>query len=181
ELIERFDLDRCGHSGSIFDFSKLDHLNSVRIKAMKVEELVEHLKPYISGSLAELSSLRSLVELVRDEIAKLSDFERLAKPILDSPSYADDILKDESLKNAKAVIATMAEVLTAMTDPLDRELIKAKIKEAGKSAGVKGKELFMPIRAALTGSLHGPALDGVIAVLGREECLNRLRGFPGAH
>jgi glutamyl/glutaminyl-tRNA synthetase len=41
----------------------------------------------------------------------------------------------------------------------------------------KGKELFMPIRAALTGKVHGPELDKVFAILGKDTALKRLKSF----
>jgi nondiscriminating glutamyl-tRNA synthetase len=51
------------------------------------------------------------------------------------------------------------------------------IKYAKEKTGVKGKELFMPIRAALTGVVHGPELDRVFAVLGKESAVKRLQRF----
>jgi len=51
------------------------------------------------------------------------------------------------------------------------------MKYVKEKAGVKGKELFMPVRAALTGEIHGPELDKVFAVLGKEASLRRLKPF----
>jgi nondiscriminating glutamyl-tRNA synthetase len=50
------------------------------------------------------------------------------------------------------------------------------IKSVQKSTGFKGKQLFMPIRAALTGQTHGPDLNQSIALLGKQKVINRLRG-----
>jgi nondiscriminating glutamyl-tRNA synthetase len=55
------------------------------------------------------------------------------------------------------------------------ESIKQAIQEAGKSVHVKGKELFQPLRGALTGQDHGPELPAVIEVLGREVAVQRIR------
>ncbi len=41
--------------------------------------------------------------------------------------------------------------------------------------GIKGKALFMPLRVALTGELHGPQMAGVLDLLGRQEALRRLQ------
>jgi len=40
---------------------------------------------------------------------------------------------------------------------------------------VKGKGLFMPVRAALTGSIRGPELDKIFSLLEKQEILARLR------
>ena len=49
----------------------------------------------------------------------------------------------------------------------------------GKAAGLKGRELFQPVRAALTGRTHGPELPRVAELLGRERCVARLRAGAG--
>jgi nondiscriminating glutamyl-tRNA synthetase len=60
-----------------------------------------------------------------------------------------------------------------------QELYPAAIKYVKEKTGAKGKELFMPIRAALTGKVHGPELDKVFAILGKDTTLNRLNPFTG--
>ena len=54
------------------------------------------------------------------------------------------------------------------------EAIKASIKTVQKQTGNKGKKLFMPIRVAATGSIHGPDLAHSLFLLGREKVLARL-------
>ena len=46
----------------------------------------------------------------------------------------------------------------------------------GKRTSVKGRELFQPVRCALTGRTHGPELPAIAAWLGRDRCVARLRG-----
>jgi nondiscriminating glutamyl-tRNA synthetase len=66
-----------------------------------------------------------------------------------------------------------------MTDDWTPEHIKAAFKHAGKQAGKKGKELFFPIRAAVTGNLHGPDLARVTAVKGKAVVLKLLEKADG--
>ena len=47
--------------------------------------------------------------------------------------------------------------------------------EIGKRSGKKGKELFMPLRAAITGQTKGPELDKVVEFLGTERVVERLK------
>jgi nondiscriminating glutamyl-tRNA synthetase len=54
------------------------------------------------------------------------------------------------------------------------ETVKSAIQSAGQEAGKKGRELFQPIRAALTGRTHGPELPRIIEWLGRESAAQRL-------
>ena len=51
------------------------------------------------------------------------------------------------------------------------------IKEVQKETGIKGKQLFMPIRVAVTGQMHGPELPNTIEVLGKDKVLSRLKNL----
>ena len=59
------------------------------------------------------------------------------------------------------------------------EKIKAAIKAVQKATGQKGKNLFMPIRSAVTGQTHGPDLNQAIELLGREKVQARLQKILG--
>ena len=48
------------------------------------------------------------------------------------------------------------------------------MKRVQKDTGVKGKNLYMPVRAALTGNVHGPELSNIMIILGKNELLRRL-------
>ena len=53
--------------------------------------------------------------------------------------------------------------------------IKTLIKSIQKDTGVKGKNLFMPIRIASTGSMHGPELNTSLELLGKERVSARVK------
>ena len=79
------------------------------------------------------------------------------------------ILEKES---AAQVVQALGEYLkTAIGSPQENYL--AAIKYTKEKTGAKGKDLFMPIRAALTGKMHGPELDKVFAIIGDDAALKR--------
>ena len=43
-----------------------------------------------------------------------------------------------------------------------------------KETGIKGKNLWFPVRAAITGSVHGPDLSSVMVLMGKEKIAQRL-------
>jgi len=53
--------------------------------------------------------------------------------------------------------------------------VKSIFKEVGKETGIKGKDLFMTIRIAATGQMHGPDVNSTLALLGKEKVLKRLQ------
>jgi nondiscriminating glutamyl-tRNA synthetase len=59
-------------------------------------------------------------------------------------------------------------------DVVDAPTVKAAIKAVQKETGVKGKNLFMPIRVAVSGQTHGPELPDTVELLGKEKALAHL-------
>ena len=72
------------------------------------------------------------------------------------------------LELAKAFINELNQV-----EEVNTEFAKTIMKKVQKTTGVKGKNLFMPVRAILTGNVHGPELVNVIEILGKENLLKR--------
>ena len=59
--------------------------------------------------------------------------------------------------------------------------VKSALKTTGTQLGVKGRELFQPVRAALTGRNHGPELPLLAEALGRDRCIARLRAASSSN
>jgi nondiscriminating glutamyl-tRNA synthetase len=72
-----------------------------------------------------------------------------------------------------AVLNLLAEKLRA-AGSVDEDTARGLLKVLGKELGLPGKKVFMPLRVAITGRIHGPELHQVIAVLGAERTINRL-------
>jgi glutamyl/glutaminyl-tRNA synthetase len=75
---------------------------------------------------------------------------------------------------ARARCATLAEDLEALAN-WSAEGFKSVLQKFGATHGVRGRELFQPVRAALTGRTHGPELPLIAAALGGGTCVARLR------
>ena len=76
-------------------------------------------------------------------------------------------------KSAPAVVDALKEILEGM-DEITFEDAQGLMKKVQKASGVKGKNLYMPARAAMTGNVHGPELSNIIYLLGKDEILARL-------
>ena len=57
------------------------------------------------------------------------------------------------------------------------ENIFPQIKAVQKETGIKGKNLFMPIRIAVSGEMHGPELPDTIYLLGREKSIEHIENI----
>jgi nondiscriminating glutamyl-tRNA synthetase len=83
---------------------------------------------------------------------------------------AKEVLAGETVPT---VLQAFKAQLEAM-DVVDAPTVKAAIKAVQKETGVKGKNLFMPIRVAVSGQTHGPELPDTVELLGKEKALAHL-------
>ncbi len=178
ELINRFELKDVGTSPAIFNVEKLNWMNQVYIRNYPIEKLTELIIPYLkrAGLSPENYSkdwLGKVVEITRDYLTVLSDapkyMEVFLKDDFEFKKEALDFLTVDHLKVIKAFYEKVKDV-----NNLSAERFKETVKEVGKELGVKGKNLFMPIRIALTGDVKGVELDQLVSVLGKDRVMKRL-------
>jgi nondiscriminating glutamyl-tRNA synthetase len=181
-MIAGFALERASKSGAIFDEEKLHWLNAIYIRNCKTEDLIDRLKPYLEqaglkNDIINSEWFKKVIELVKIDLITLAEIENHIDIFFDDKykitNEAKDLLAND---NAKKVVKTFAEYLDSCDSEPDNLYIDA-MKYVKEKTGTKSKELFMPIRAALTGKTHGPELDKIFVVLDREVVLRRLKPF----
>jgi nondiscriminating glutamyl-tRNA synthetase len=125
-------------------------------------------------------SLDRLLELVRGNVATLADLPRELSVLLDDAAGAEpEALRQLEGEAARALCGTLADALDALAQ-WSSEAFKSALLESGARLGKKGKDLFQPVRAALTGRTHGPELPLLAELLGRERAVARLRAAAAA-
>ena len=180
EMIEAFSLERASKSGAVFDEEKLRWLNAIYIRSLTTDDLIKRLQPFLRESGYQLETqdsqwFKNVIETVKDELTVLGDIDGHIDLFFDEryemTPDASQLLDSE---NARKVIRSFGEYLAdAAGSP--QEIYVAAIKHAREKSGVKGRDLFMPIRAALTGKIKGPELDKVFAILGKAAAEKRLK------
>ena len=177
-LKEEIDFDRLGKSAAVFDTGKLRWLNGKHIRELDEDKLVSLAREYSDGmdSGFDDDSFREAVLACRGNLELLPDIQTLL-PLFTGKSPAE-ITEPESLslvgsEEASKTIPVLAGYLEGESS-IDAAGVKDLIKKSGKECGVKGKMLFMPIRLALTGQMHGPELPRLIAVIGPQRCAELL-------
>lgn len=183
QLVEQFSLERVSKSPAVFDLDKLNWLNGHYIRTTSLERITELAIPflekagYIAQPLTEQKYewVKKVVALARDYVNCLAELPDHAAIFFKDKV---DIVEDEAREiMAGAKVPAVLEALKARVTsgpPLTENGAKLMLKEVGKELGVKGKELFMPVRVALTGNAHGPDLNRVMAILGQEGVAARL-------
>ena len=181
ELAKQFDFDRVNKTGAVFDKKKLDWVNGHYVRELSPEILAEDIKPYmIKAGLIDESypedKLVLLAETWQSAIDKFSDAPELAKNYYiksDEIEYDDDAKEAISTENAKTLFAAFLNQLDQV-DEIDADFAKSVMKTIQKETGIKGKDLWFPVRAAVTGSVHGPDLSNAFLIMGKDLVKDRL-------
>ncbi len=173
-LVAEVELARVGSSDAVFDRDKLRWLSSRYVQETPPDELARMLEPFVDRERFHLpeGALPGLAAAVRERISTLSEVNgqlvHFAGPATEEQRAARGrVLADPE---ARRVLAAVRAALEALPE-WEEGAVNAAVREAGKAAGAKGKALFAPVRAALSGEEHGPELARVAAVLGRERTL----------
>lgn len=187
EFIQIFDATRLSKSPAVFDKQKLEWMNNQYVKKADPERVVEISLPQLvkAGRLpahmseADKAWAEKLISLFQEKMSYGAQIVELT----------DMFFKDEAEyeQEAKDILAGehVPEVLKAFSQELNHleeftaDHIKAAMKAVQKSTGQKGKNLFMPIRSAVTGQTHGPDLPGTIELLGNQKVQARLKQIIG--
>lgn len=176
-LIDEIDLGRIGVSDVTLDPDKLDWLSGEYIRQMDSEELALRLGEFFDAPLfpEENGQGARIALAVRDRITTFSGADRLLIQLHppDPMQWSDDALGVLEGVEPARVLEAVHKRLSEVTEWEGRSAMEA-IRAAGGDVGVKGRALFMPVRAALTGDTKGPELPDILAIQGQETALRVL-------
>lgn len=169
ELIERFSLERVGASPATLDYAKLDWLNGMYLRALPVDEYAGRLAAFLreQGHDWPEERVRAAAPLVQEKIARLDEFPSFAG-FLFAPVEPDPALLD-------AGVLSEAEAALATVEPFAADEIETALKALCDRLGRKPRDVFAPIRVAVTGSKISPGLYESLELLGKDESLARIR------
>lgn len=178
ELVAAFDLARVNPSPAAFDEDKLKWVNGHSIRELPLRRVAELARPFAAAAgLNEPDGARfeDMVDLTRDGVARLSDFPEQLSVFFDVPlEFEPEAAEWVESGAGLAVCAALLDRVSRGTGAIDAERFAADLKEVGKELGERGKTLFMPVRAALTGRTHGPSLGRLASIMGRQRVVDRL-------
>jgi len=180
EIAADFRIHDVSSSNSIFEYDKLNWMNSQYIKMLDVETLKEKLKPYLTKyDLNELTDAQftRMVEITREPLTILSDITEdvpyfFGKDVEIDPEVQQTVLDTEVSQNVLKEFYNDAQNWNFTEENLHEEMdvFRAKFKEKG----IKPKETMWAIRAAVTGRTRGADITAVMSILGKDKVLSRI-------
>ena len=176
ELVKEFTLGNVASSPGIFDHVKLDWVSARHVRAGGSERYLDAALRYFPEEYTGSYERSELARIFDVAAENLSCFSRLEEPIAPFRKGAPDTSEEarQYLEDAAALLGALADELELLGEWNAGE-IKSAIKKAGSRGGIKGKALFMPVRAAITGEVHGPDLATIMEIRGREDIISTLR------
>lgn len=148
--IEHFSLDRVNSAPAVFDPQKFDWLNGQYIHAMEASAL----RPLVANFF-DAPWLEEGIDVVKTSVTRLTQFRDVLAFVT---SYEPPAIE-------RAFAEALANELRTNGTPIDGDGVKAMNERLKNATGLKGKNLFMPLRLALTGLDHGPELVRAIPLL----------------
>jgi glutamyl/glutaminyl-tRNA synthetase len=178
EACEMFDLYKVSKSPAVFDVQKLNWYNSHYIRSLPLELITERARPYLTLLETETYSsaeVEEIVSSVRDGLTMLSEIMAATEFYFTKKLDINDELKEKALSKDTAVKVLEATLKHLGEMPFgDHAGCKAVVDNLGKELGLKGKDLYWPLRAALSGKVQGPDLGSIISILGPARVKARL-------
>ena len=192
QAIEWFELDGIGKSAARFDFAKLENLNGHYMREASDERLVEAMKemlPHVDGGPEMLEALARPGNEAK-LMAAMPGLKERAKTLVELQHSSGFLFASRPLTmedKAKALLddggrEVMAKLLPELESVNDWavEPLEAAVRAFAEANELKLGKVAQPLRAALTGSTQSPPIFDVLAVLGRDESLGRLRDQASA-
>lgn len=184
QLVEKFSLDRVSKSPAVFDVDKLKWINGFYLRNLPAEKLQEMALPYLqeAGFVQEEITpgedvrISLVTETLRNYLSCLGDIKDFlimfqGKTVEFESEEARSVLAGD---HVPGVIRMFVQGIEQM-ETLDPAEVKSILKRIRKETKLGGSQVFMPVRVALTGQMHGPDLDKLAAILGRDVVLARLQ------
>ncbi len=174
ELIERFTLERVSRNPARFDETKLKWLNGLYIRNLPLSELTQRLEEFTGRT-----GLEQAARISQEKIHTLADFLPLAGPLLDGPAE-DPKARERWLGDDGRAALAEARGALEQAPTFDEGSLEQALGAVIERRGAKPREVYQPLRVALTGTTISPGIFESLVLLGREEALRRIDGALAA-
>ncbi len=177
QIIMQFDPKRLSKAPAMFDKDKLAYINSRYIKKLPIDDLAQRIKPFLEKDGIEIPNdewLKLLASVFKDRLSYIGEITKLYHEFFhDDFKLSEEayqfLVENQSLE----LIETFKSMLGNM--PFEVEKLDQAIKDVSEKLGITGMPLYMGIRIAATGDMHGPSLAHCMTLLEKDRVMNRLQ------
>jgi glutamyl-tRNA synthetase len=179
EFVQKFDLDGVGKASGIMNPEKLKWVNAQYLKAEDDRALAEKLLPFLAEKKIFApadSRLASIVACLKPRSNTLAELADKAVVFFIAPTtYDEKSVRKFWTPEARAWLSRLVELLPGMPISDEAAMEERFKKLAEEFAGGNMGKIAQPLRLALTGSTASPSIFSVMNILGKDECIARIR------
>jgi len=169
ELAQRFRLERVSKNPAVFDERKLRHMNGWYMRQLGLDELTSRLEGFTGRP-----GLRSAAEIAADKIQTLADFWPLVSFLFQEPAEDEAAFQRIICGNGGVQRLQDAREALAGAEPFTVPEIEHALRGVVERSGAKPGQVFQPVRVAIAGGTVSPGIFESVALLGREQTLQRI-------
>lgn len=183
QTVQSFALDKVSKTAAVYDIQKLIWLNGQYITQHDLEKLTSQALPFLvqAGILSSLEAeqnhdyLVTVIQTVRERVRTLQELTEACRYFYqDIPDYDEKGIKKYFNKPEVDEILTKGKERLAKVEVFNVENTEQAYRNLMEELNITGGQIIHPTRLALTGRTVTPGLFDVMAVLGKEKCLERL-------
>jgi glutamyl-tRNA synthetase len=180
KIVEDFSLDGVSKSAPIFNRKKLEWLNSHYLRKKEEERLSELLLPYLEKAglpirQVDRNNLINISGALKENLVVLSQIDEYLGIFFDEKFSFEDgaktVLLDLKNRETLRIILNRLEASPEITPDHCSSLLS----ELEEKTGRRGKDLYTPLRAGVTGKTKGPELVKILPLIGKERMIKRLK------
>jgi len=182
ELVDTFSLERVSKSGAKFDLDKTKWYQQQYMKQKSNTELAKLFNPYLEPHLGGFSFKdfnqeyrTQVVSLIKERAIFVSDFWDLGSFFFIPPFEYDAKSAKKSWKEGTSEIMQKLMLVIENTHSFTNDSIENNVKEWIKENELSFGKVLMPFRLSLVGSMSGPHVFDIAALIGKEETLGRIK------
>jgi len=169
QLIEGFSLEQVSKSPAVFDEQKLRWMNGRYLREMEPEELARRLEELLGRD-----GLEDAVTVAQEKMQTLAEFWPLAGFLVERRPYDEKAWRKVMEREGAAEnLAAVREALAGV-EPFELETVEQALRGVVEATGAKPRDVFQPLRVAISGSTISPGIFESVVALGRDETLARV-------
>lgn len=184
EAIELFDLSRVAKHAAVYDAKKLEWLNGHYLRHRNPDQLLSEIWPELQKrGWVQLSETREHTAWVKNVVQVAQERARSLLDLVETLTYYFEPVESFEAKGVKkhfsspAVAERLERVATLLVDvkPFLSPDIESLYRALAQDWGIKSGDLIHPTRLAISGTTVGPSLFDLMALLGLDQCQDRMR------
>ena len=176
ELIQFFELEKVGKSGSKFDPEKTKWFQHQYLIKQSDESLAKLFNPILLEKNIDekLERITKVISLIKERATFINDFWDLSDFFFICPTvYDEKILNKQWKEETASLLNNLIEILNKVDD-FTSNSIEKKVKEWIAENDINFGKIMQPLRLSLVGSLKGPHLFDIIEFIGKEKTVKRI-------